>query len=205
MEKIITGLQGWISTEEGRWVVIAVVTGLVFLLALRSALRHWQKPRHDLLELELLEQLAGYPPAPPLPASARKLAIYGMPVRLRLLVIGPLGHDAGQIAAEDVDAIVERMVPGMAERLQEDLPRVRLWPTQLSQAGFLAAFRRNTQLPEGDRARRWVLVMGKVVLDGRPLAAGLALQASEEHTLGPVVLQHAHQWMEVMRFQRTES
>ena len=205
MDHLLQQIQQFLANEEGRWLAICVVTAIVFLLVLLSALRRWQRPRNDILELELLEQLAGYPPAPPLPGGAKQLSLYGLPVRLRLMVLGPLGHDAGAITGDDVNPIVERMVPGLAERLSHDLPRIRLWPTQLSQSGFLAAFRRNTELPDGeDRVRRWVLVMGKVLYQGRPIAVGLALQSSEANTLGPVVLQHAHQWMEVLRLQRSE-
>jgi hypothetical protein len=203
MDNLLQTVQQFLSTDEGRWVAISVVMAIVFLLVLRSALKRWQRPRNDILELELLEQLAGYPPPPPLPAGIKQLSLYGLPVRLRLMVLGPLGHDAGAISGDDVNAIVERMVPGLAERLSQDLTRVRLWPTQLSQAGFQAAFRRNTQLPESeDRIHQWVLVIGKVLYQGRPIAVGMALQSSEPNTLGPVVLQHAHQWMEVLRLQR---
>jgi len=201
MQDVIKTVQDFIATDEGRWACIGVVSLLVFLLILAAALRRWRRTHQQQPNLELLEELAGYPPAPPLASSERPLLLYGLPVRIRLIVMGPLGMDAGQLDQHDVEPILERMVPGLKERLQADLPRVRLWPTQLSHNGFVAAFRRNTQLPEGeDRVRRWVLVVGKVLREGSPIAVGLALQSNEVNTLGPVVLQHAHQWMEVMRF-----
>lgn len=197
-------VQDFISTDEGRWACIGVVAALVFLLVLNSMLRRWRASKQELPNLELLEELATYPPAPTLATSQKQLTLYGLPVRIRLIVLGPLGKDSGQLDEHDVESILEKMVPGLKDRLSQDLPRVRLWPTQLSHAGFVAAFRRNTQLPEGEaRIRRWVLVVGKVLRDGSPVAVGMALQSSEENTLGPVVLQHAHQWMEVMRFARS--
>ena len=120
---------------------------------------------------------------------------------MRLVVIGPLGLEAGSVNAEEANDLLDLAVPGLGQRLQLDLPRVRQWPTQLSHQGFVAAFRRNTQLPESDtRLRRWILVMGKVLRNGGPIAVGLALQSSEPNTLGPVVLNYPHQWMEVLRF-----
>jgi hypothetical protein len=196
-------LQNFVSTEEGRWAVIGIVAALVFLLVLSSALRRWRSVARESENFELLEEVFSYPPAPNLSSDTKPLMLYGLPVRLRLMVLGPLGHDAGSIIADDVDAITERMVPGLSGRLRLDLPRIRLWPTQLSHAGFVAAFRRNTPLPDNEvKLRSWVLVMGKVLKDGKPIAVGLAMQSTEPNTFGPIVLQHAHQWMEVLRIGR---
>jgi hypothetical protein len=129
------------------------------------------------------------------------LVLYGLPVRVRLVVVAPLGLDAGSVAPQEAPHLLDLAVPGLSQRLQLDQPRVRLWPMQLSHQGFVAGFRRNSQLPDGeDRVRRWVLVMGKVLRNGSPIAVGLALQSTEPNTLGPVVLNYPHQWMEVLRY-----
>lgn len=201
MQGILKSIQDFIATDEGRWATLGILATLVFLLVLSGMLRRWRKKKSNLPNLELLEELASYPPPPQLPREHRPLLLYGLSVRARLIVIAPLGLDAGTIDQSDVEPVLNRMVPGLSERLTSDMPRVRLWPMQFSHAGFVAAFRRNTPLPSGeDRIKRWVLVIGKVLRDGSPIAVGLALQSNEENTLGPVVLQHAHQWMEVMRF-----
>jgi len=201
MQDWLKTAQDFITTDEGRWSIIGVVAVVVFLLILNSALRRWRRKQDGLANLELLEDMATYPPAPSLPVQERPLVLYGLPVRVRLIVLGPLGKDAAELTEQDIAPILEQMVPGLKERLQADLPRVRLWPKQLSHNGFIAAFRRNTQLPQDtDRVKRWVLVVGKVLRDGSPVAVGLALQSNEANTLGPVALQHAHQWMEVLRF-----
>lgn len=196
-------IQNFITTEEGRWAAIGLASTLLFLLLLRATLRRWNRQPRIQANEELLENLATYPPAPPLPGDAKLLQLYGLPVRIRMMVFAPLGHDAGSIEPEEVFPLAEQMIPGLAERLRLDLPRIRLWPTQLSQSGFLAAFRRNTQVPDTEvRVRHWVLLMGKVLREGSPIAVGLAFQSADPHTLGPVVLQHAHQWMEVLRLER---
>ncbi|MFT3879878.1 MAG: hypothetical protein QM703_09480 [Gemmatales bacterium] len=203
MQDWIKTVQDFIATDEGRWAIVGVIGAIVFLLILNSALKRWRRGRQQQPNLELLEDMATYAPAPPLPAGERPLVLYGLPVRVRLIVLGPLGTDAGQLEERDVVPILEQIVPGLKDRLQIDLPRVRLWPKQLSHNGFVAAFRRNTQLPQSDdRVKRWVLIVGKVLRDGSPIAVGLALQSNEANTLGPVVLQHAHQWMEVLRFDK---
>lgn len=201
MQEWLKTVQDFIVTDEGRWVIIGVVAALVLLGLFNSALKRWRRGRDQLSDQELLEDMAMYPPAPPLGAAERPLVLYGLPVRVRLIVLGPLGKEGSKLEENDIGPILERMVPGLKGRLQADLPRVRLWPRQLSHNGFVSAFRRNTQLPkDAERAQRWVLVIGKVVRNGKPIAVGLALQSSEANTLGPVTLQHAHQWMEVLRF-----
>ncbi|HMP16954.1 MAG TPA: hypothetical protein PKD72_08035 [Gemmatales bacterium] len=200
----LLSLQKFLFTEEGLWAFISILATLLFLLLLTISIRRWQKVPEDSDNFELLEEVFSYPPPPNLPAEVKPLVLYGLPVRLRLMVLGPLGHDAGTITPDEVDAIVERMVPGLAARLRWDMPRVRLWPTQLSHSGFVAAFRRNTPLPDVEvKLRSWVLVMGKVLYEGKPIAVGLAMQSTEPNTFGPIVLQHAHQWMEVLRLGRT--
>jgi hypothetical protein len=204
MQDWLQRLQDFASTEDGRWALLSLAGAAVVLVILLVAFRRWRAAHGKVPSVDLLEDLATYPPAPPLPPSARPLVLYGLPVRVRLVVIGPLGLEAGSVAAEEANDLLDLAVPGLGQRLQLDLPRVRLWPTQLSHQGFVAAFRRNTQLPEGDaRLRRWVLVMGKVLRNGSPIAVGLALQSTEPNTLGPVVLNYAHQWMEVLRFAGT--
>lgn len=196
-----TTLESILSSTEGRWAVIGLIAILAFLLILQRFMRFWNRSQSTVSDSALLEELATYAPAPPLPADAKPLVLYGLPVRIRLMVIGPLGHDAGTVQPEEVAAIVDRIVPGMYSRVVQDATRIRLWPTQLSYSGFIASFRRLSPLPaDVERQQRWVLVMGKVIRNGAPIAVGMALQSTEPHTLGPVMLQHAHQWMEVMRF-----
>lgn len=194
-------LQDYIATDEGRWTVISLAGALLVVLILLAALRRWRARHTQVPGVDLLEELGGYPPAPTLPTSARPLVLYGLPVRVRLVVLGPLGLEGGTINPTEVNDLLDLAVPGLGQRMKLDHPRVRLWPTQLSQQGFVAAFRRNTQLPNGDeRVRHWVLVVGRILRDGRPLAVGLAVQSIEPNTLGPVVLNYPHQWMEVLRF-----
>lgn len=203
MQDWLKTVQDFIVTDEGRWAIIGVVGAIIFLIVLNSALKRWRRGRDELANLELLEDMATYAPAPPLPVGERPLVLYGLPVRVRLMVLGPLGKDAGEVQEKDIGPIVDQIVPGLKDRLNLDLPRIRLWPRQLSHNGFVAAFRRNTQLPQSDdRIKRWVLIVGKVLRDGNPVAVGIALQSNEANTLGPVVLQHAHQWMEVLRFDK---
>jgi hypothetical protein len=184
--------------NAGGWVVVAVLLGLIVLLLfgalVRRLFRGRAKPPPELPTLT--EDLSTYPPPPPLWGNQR-LTVYGLPVRVRLVVAAPLGYEAGEIHAE---AILNQVVPGLGQAVRTDKPRIRIWPTQFSYPGFVAAFRRHTLTPDPDAAvTRWVLLMGKALVNRRPLAVGLALLADQESTLGRVTLEHPHQWMEALR------
>ncbi len=206
MQDWLTRLSEYFSTDQGRALLLYGIGGLIVFLALVFFLRRWRGQPQAVPGADLEEDLGTYPAPAVLPASSPLLSLYGLPVRLRLVVIGPLGLDAGSVQQEEVGELLDLAVPGLADRLRLDQPRVRLWPTQLSQQGFVAAFRRNTMTPDAaEKTHRWVLVMGKVLRDGSPVAVGLVLHAKEPNTLGPVILNYPHQWMEVLRLQRLSS
>jgi hypothetical protein len=190
------------ATEEGRQMLFFGGGALVSVLILLALMRRWRGRDLEPASDEFLEDVGAYPPAAPLPVNAKVLTVYGLPVRLRLVVLAPLGLEAGTLQAPEVNHLLDLAVPGLGDRLALDLPKIRFWPTQLSQQGFVAALRRNTQFPDiAQRHRHHLLLIGKVIRNGSPIAVGLALQSAEPNTLGPVVLHHPHQWMEVLRFQ----
>jgi len=195
-------IRDYAATAEGRQMIFLVGGAILVVLVLLSLLRRWRARDKAHPSPDLLEDLSTYQPPQSLPPNAKTLTLYGLPVRMRLVVLAPLGLDAGGITAPEVNRLMDLAVPGLGERLALDLPKIRFWPTQLSQQGFVASLRRNTQFPEAKhQLRHHVLVIGKVLRDGSPIGVGLALQSTEPNTLGPVALNYPHQWMEVMRFQ----
>src|SRR5262245_49649290 len=134
----------------------AVVVLFVLFLLFR------QKKKHD-PEAGLAENLAQYPPAPK--AGRQRLLVQGSPMRLRLVVIAPVGKKA---FAKDgnVEPVLEDVVPGLGEVALVDKPRVRVWPTQLSIEGFPPTFWRKTQRPD-NQANNWVLVAGEARAEGQ--------------------------------------
>ncbi len=191
--------QGFMNA--GGWLVIVLLVALVALAILWGFLRRLFRPRRRtaVTEPNLTEDLSTYPPPPPLWGEQR-LTIYGLPVRLRLVVAAPLGYEAGQVRGEDIEAILGQVVPGLGQVVRGDKPRIYIWPTQLSYQGFAAAFRRNTLLPDPEsQLTRWVLLMGKALVERRPLAIGLVLLSEQENTIARVSLEHPHQWFETLR------
>lgn len=190
--------------NQGGWMLVLAV-GAVLILLLVASVVGWLfgRRRRRIVELpDLTEDLASYPPPPALWGD-RRLTVYDLPVRVRLVVLAPLGTESVQVREEDVGQVLDLVVPGLSAMLKTDKPRVRIWPTQLSQQGFVAAFRRHAQRPDPENPlSRWVLVMGKALIGRRPVALGFALLADRDNTLNRVVVEQPHQWMEVLRLKR---
>src|SRR5687767_11247521 len=82
----------------------------------------------------LKEDLSFYPPAPQ--AGTHRLLFEGQPVRLRLVVLAPAGRVV-MLSADLAEGILQAILHGLGEVADLDKPRVRIWPGQLSQEGFV--------------------------------------------------------------------
>jgi hypothetical protein len=177
-------------------VFYAVVGGVLLLLLLPLVLwlRRSRRPVVD-PEAGLIEKLGDYAPAGPGP---QRLFLYGQPLRLRLVVLAPLGKRA--LSADGaVEPLLNRVLPGLGDIARQDRPRVRMWPPQLSQQGFALTFFRLTHRPEqAGKPSPWILIAGPVRAGGQQFLLGLALCADEPTDRGNLSLQ-AHQWIEVFR------
>jgi len=195
--------------EGGGGGLVLGILGLVFLLALSSALRRlvkllfrrargaaadWDAPlRIDLAECPL-------PVAAPGPF---RLHIYHLPVRLRLVVVAPVGTEAF-VDAITVEKLLDRILPGLRELTERDRPRIRVWPAQMSQQGFGAAFHRRTrQTRTRRRALAWILAAGKARAGTQTVMLGLGLWADEPCTLDRLTLE-PHQWLDVLRIRTSD-
>ena len=118
---------------------------------------------------------------------------------MRLLVIAPAGKHEAEIDEDEVEGLLERILPGLGQIYKADRPRLRIWPLQLSYEGFTKHFQRNTIIPEGEgELSRWVVVGGRAKLGKRQIMLGLALQAVKPTTVGRKTID-AHEWNEVLR------
>lgn len=190
--------------DGGGWWLVLGVVGLLALLAVWSLLRRlWRalfgrrQAREKDWDREYAEDLSACP-LPPRGPGERRLTIYNLPVRLRLVVVAPAGTDA-DVDATAVERLLDRVVPGLGDVARNDRPRIRVWPPQLSHTGFSAAFHRRTHKSEAeDDPSRWVLVAGRVNLGRQAVLLGLGLWANELNTLGRKSLE-PHQWLDVLR------
>jgi MYXO-CTERM domain-containing protein len=176
-------------------VFYSVVGGALLLLILLFLwLRRGRRAPVD-AEAGLVEKLIDYPPAGPGPL---RLFLHGQPVRLRLVVMAPMGKrplpDNG--AAEQALA---RVLRGLGDVVRQDRPRVRTWPAQLSQHGFAPTFFRLTHRPEpSGKSSPWLLAAGPVRADGQQFLLGLALFADVPSADNNLMLD-ATQWNELFR------
>lgn len=180
-----------ISMEDMKKYAIYGVAGLGGLVLLFLLFRG--KKKHD-PEGGLAEDLSEYPPPPK--ASSQRLLVQGQPMRLRLVVIAPVGKKP---FAKDgnVEPVLDDVVPGLGDVAAADKARIRVWPPQLSAPGFPPTFWRLTERP-AKQANNWVLVAGSAKANGQPILLGLALWTDKPTKKGQLVLQ-PNDWSEALR------
>jgi hypothetical protein len=186
----------------GWWLVLAVAVLLVVVPAgyafrgvWRALFRGRKKDDWDAdAVLDLTEA-----PLPVGPPGAYRLNVYHVSVRLRLVVMAPLGKHA-DVDATAVERLLDLVVPGLGNLAREDKPMVRVWPVQLSQQGFLASFHRRTRKREAEgMPSRWVLLAGRAQAGLLPVCLGLGLWADDPNAIGRLNLE-PHQWLDLLRF-----
>lgn len=196
-------LRGWISqagNDTGvdlKVVAVGVAVLLLFLVAVRFLKRrlfgHAAGPAQE--EGVTEENLASYPPPPP---GSKRLTIEGRPVRLRLVVVAPVGRDAS-IDLSQIETLLDQIVYGLGAIARQDKPRVRAWPPQMSNKGFSLTFNRMLRRPEKPgQPSRWILVAGQTPPRPRPVMLGLALLADEPNAVGHLTLT-SEQWPNILR------
>jgi hypothetical protein len=207
-EKLPPGARDFL--DAGGWWLVLGAAGLLALLLAWSLLRRLLRAlfgRRPARERDWDREFAEDLSACPLPRHGpgeRRLSIYNLPVRLRLVVVAPVGADA-EVDATAVEKLLDRVVPGLGDVARHDRPRIRVWPPQLSQTGFSSAFHRRTRKPEADGdPSPWVLVAGRADVGRQAVLLGLGLWAGEPNMLGRKSLE-PHQWLDVLRVRTAEA
>lgn len=184
--------------EGSGWYIVLALLGLLVLLILFAVVRSLfgkSRPKKDKTDLRI--DLTAIP-APPPSTGDRRLTIEGTPVRLRLVVVAPAGR-AYDINPEAIQALLNRVLPGLGDIAERDKPHVLIWPFQLSYEGFANQFHSNTPLPEGeDEPSRWVLAAGRAHLGSNQVLLGLGLLAVKPTTIGRRRVE-MHDWPNVLR------
>lgn len=182
-------------------VALAALLGLVFLKFVLGGNR--RPKRGPASDAALQEDLGTYPPAPGLPGP-RRLTVESVPARVRLVVLAPVGKDMN-VNVEGAGALLDQLVRGLGVILEEDRPRIQIWPAQLSNRGFAPTFHRLVSRPEPEgQLSHWVLAAGPAKAGRWPLLVGLALWTDTPTTLGRLILE-PHQWRDTLRIQTLES
>jgi hypothetical protein len=208
LQEVLRPLTDWIPQEyrdlAPLWVwwllfLIAFLTVLLILglffkrigktFARKPKLRDWDKGWRENLE---------DCPMPIQPPNERALSVYHVPVRVRLVVLAPMGKEL-EIREKDAPALLNKIFPELGWVVAREEPRLRIWPSQLSDLGFNAAFHRRTLKPEPDgELSHWILIAGKAMIGKQAVLLGLGLWSEQPNAIGRLSLQPM-QWFEILR------
>ena len=198
----VTGQPFVQSLLSSPWLLYGAVgvAGLLLLLIVVTLLRRAGRKATD-PEGGLEEDLSAYPMAPRKPA-AHQLTLLGRPVRLRLVVVAPVGKRTVAEAGA-IEGLLDQVLRGLGSVAQHDRPRARFWPPQLSQQGFAPTFFRRTRCPDkAGTSSHWVLAAGPARVGGTPILLGLAMWSDDEGPMEHKILSET-QWGEVLQVKAT--
>lgn len=185
----------WLAGLFQYAIIATVVLALVYIVLkiLKRPKPVTPAPADTGIEVKsLLDQ--GPPPAGPM------LYCYNVPVRLAALVFAPAGRGRELPPANQLDAVADGLVPGLAQVIAAHKPVVRRWPAQISSRGFALAFFNQARLPgEGGKGTPWCAAAGTFKLGKTPIMAGLIMRAAAPTSLGHVIVDQEAQWLDVLR------
>ena len=123
----------WAIALAGAAVAALLVWAVFERLVLRPLFRRRARalPGEEHLRVDV-----GRLPRAALVPSPRRLLAEGVPARVRLVVLAPLGHGRQHALPDDPTALLDRVLPGFGAVVREDGAVVKLWPAQVSRAGF---------------------------------------------------------------------
>ena len=136
--------------------------------------------------------------------SRTMLEVYGVPMRLMVLVLAPVGRSVVFPGRNQLPQTVELLIPRLTSVLDQHQPIYRSWPVQLSPRGFSRSFFANLKLPgDGGKGTRWCGIVGPFETAGGRLVAGMILLAEAPNGYGQIEIEHEGQWHNVVRVQTT--
>ncbi len=118
-------------------------------------------------------------------------------------MVAPVGK---QTIAEGgaVEALLDEVLRGLGRTAQQDKPRVRVWPPQLSVQGFAPTFFRRTLCPDrAGKPSHWLLAAGPARAGGRPVLLGLAMWGDDKAPMEQKILTRKLEWDEALQIKRT--
>ncbi len=135
----------------------------------------------------------------PVPGTPR-LEYYNIPVRLAAIVAAPAGRARPLPPLNELGALFESVVPGLAEVVATHGSLVRRWPEQLSTRGFALSFFRNAQLP-GDAGKNtpWCSAAGAARFEGQAVMVGMLMESAEPNAIGQFIVEHETKWLDLVR------
>jgi hypothetical protein len=196
--------------DDGGWWLVLLGLAIVALLWVRSLIRRLRRAsksrkkrvraKHSALREELRFVSDAMTEVGP-----RQVVVRHRPGRLRLVIVAPSVSYIGDLLPEMADNLLDYVQPGLAEVVDHDQPRVRVWPRHPSEQSFLHNFFKYVEVPEAaGRRSHWVLVGGTLRLGRQRLYLGLAMFADVAGDLREVRVQ-GENWESVLQVQVSEA
>jgi hypothetical protein len=182
-------------------VVLYAAVGVGALVAIGIVAALLRKPKSEGIDPEagMTQDLEELPP-PPAQKAPRPLTLQGLPVRVRLVVLAPVGR---KVAATDdeVEPMLDKVVRGLGQAARHDQPQVKAWPLGMSNVGFTPMFFRRMQRPQpAGRPSNWILLAGQARAGGDKVLLGLALWSEAPTTMGNIAVK-PDEWTQLLQVQ----
>jgi hypothetical protein len=179
-----------------QYAIIALVV-VVVLFILWKLLKGRRKGVAEAPDLKI--DVMGLGAAPP-PATGPQLTYLNVPVRLAAIVLAPAGRVRELPPLNQLDDIIDAIVPGLSAVVKAHKRLYRKWPPQMSTRGFAHTFFGQAKLPgEGGKGSPWSSAAGIFKIEGQPLMAGLVLRAKDPSNLGQKIVEEESQWLDLLR------
>jgi len=198
--EVVDRLKDAVGTVPGdllRYAIVLVVAVVVLYIVWRLLRR--RRARLPVAEPVLAIDVASLGTWGP-PPDAPVLEHYNVPVRLAAIVVAPAGRARKLPPPEQLDAVFEAIVPGLARVVATHATLVRCWPEQLSSTGFAHSLFRHAKLPgDGGKGTPWCSAAGITKMQGQPVMAGLVMRSEEPNSLGQLIVEYETKWLDVLR------
>jgi hypothetical protein len=180
----------------------AGVLGLAVLVFILVKVLGGKAPKkHKDIQKGQRENLEEYPDPPPA-KPGRRLTLDGLDVRLRLVVMVATGKQRDPIDVEEIPEHLDDLLRGLGTFVKTDKPRVKVWPPQLSVAGFAPSFFRLVESPDDvGKKSQWIRLAGVVKIAGKPFLLGMALYSEEMTKIGTLELEPT-EWVKRLQIEK---
>ena len=175
-------------------VAAAVVILLIVVRLIQRVLRRRARARGR-IEPELAIDVARLSVEPP-PKSGPGLLFYNVPVRLIAIVLAPAGRAGVLPDADGMPALLDAVVPGLAEVVATHKPVRLRWPEQLSGSGFAHSFFIHARLPgEAGKGTPLSSAAGIAKTHLGSVMIAMVVRAERANSYGQQILETEGDWL----------
>ena len=183
---------------------VSAVVLLICLISLRWVLanRNSKRQNPNALQPNLTIDIEKLPLMPVI-CEPFRIEIYGSPVRIRALVLAPIGRGKSLPKKGHLGNILNHFMPNFTAILETHQPIFRQWPEQLSSSGFIQSFFNNLAIPNKGQGTVWCSLAGKIEVFGNSYLIGLVCNTDEPNSLSQITVQRSGQWLDILRIHQT--